>query len=132
MKVWITDDDAIFHFLVERFAQSLPQIKTLQFFTNGQLLLEALKEEPEGPDVVMLDLNMPVMNGFRVLDYLSEHPELVQKLKRLFIISSSMLPEERERALSYPFTTGYYSKPIYVQQFAEMVIGPATDRGDTK
>lgn len=128
MRVWITDDDTIFHFIVERFAQSLPQVNELRFFTNGQAMVDTLADCQTGPDVVLLDLNMPVMNGFEVMEHLDQQPELADRIGRLYVISSSMLPEERDRSLGYPFVEDFYPKPLFVHHFAEIVLGEkATD-----
>lgn len=126
MRVWITDDDTIFHFIIERFAQSLPQVEELRFFTNGSAMVNALQHTKKGPDVLLLDINMPIMNGFEVMEYLHKNPDLSEKIKSAFVISSSMIPDEKEQALSYSFVSGFYSKPIFVQQFVEIVLGTAT------
>lgn len=122
MRVWITDDDTIFHFIIERFAQSLPQVQELRFFTNGAALVDALEATENGPDVVLLDLNMPVMNGFEVMQFIQDHPSLYQRLNKVFVISSSMIPDEKRKSLSYSFIRAFYPKPIFVHHFAEMVL----------
>ena len=63
------------------------------------------------PDLILLDLNMPNWDG---LDFL-ESCRLCGRLPdytRIFILTSSEMPEDKEKAMSYKFVTGYMTKPL--------------------
>jgi CheY-like chemotaxis protein len=67
---------------------------------------------PSIPSVLFLDLNMPIMDGWSFLeefqrDYINLYPET-----KVYILSSSVDPEDQIRSKSYPFVKAFLSKPI--------------------
>ncbi len=129
MTVWVTDDDPIFQFIIERFSHSMPQVFEVRFLANGQELLQAFEEVRSGkavrPGVVMLDLNMPVISGLEALHIMSSWPDVSTLFGHLYVISSSIVEEERNETLQHAWVTDYYQKPIFVQDFAEMILRAA-------
>lgn len=76
-KVAIVDDHALFAGSLERLINSFPTFKAIYHVRNGVELQRKLTSEKELPDVVLLDINMPVMNGFETAEWLSKtHPDL--------------------------------------------------------
>jgi two-component system cell cycle response regulator DivK len=70
------------------------------------------------PDLVLLDLQMPVMGGFAVIRELRKTPEL-SKLKVIAVTSFAM-KGDREKALEAGFNE-YVTKPIDTRKFVELV-----------
>jgi len=70
------------------------------------------------PDLILLDLQMPVMGGFAVIRELRKTPEL-SKLKVIAVTSFAM-KGDREKALEAGFDD-YVTKPIDTRNFAELV-----------
>ena len=62
---------------------------------DGQEAISYLSEEPR-PDLLLLDLKMPKMNGFDVLRWVRANPEM--RNLPVVVFSSSDLPEDKERA----------------------------------
>jgi CheY-like chemotaxis protein len=58
--------------------------------------------------VVLLDLNMPVMDGFQLLERLNT---ISHKLK-VIILTSSISDEDERKVMNYPFVQGYINKPL--------------------
>jgi len=73
----------------------------LKSFENGKLLLEALKSTKNIPDLIITDIDMPVMNGFELIAAIKNH----QTLKQLKVIAttSSLLLNEKEDVLALGF-----------------------------
>jgi CheY-like chemotaxis protein len=67
-NILLVDDDKIFNFLSEKTIASLGFANEIHFASNGQHALELLElcrsGEIQKPDIIFLDLNMPIMNGY--------------------------------------------------------------------
>jgi two-component system cell cycle response regulator DivK len=84
--------------------------------TDGLRGLEMAREHM--PDLILLDIQMPVMSGFMVIRELRSHPEL-RKIKAIAVTSFAM-KGDREKALLAGFDD-YITKPIDTRTFPELV-----------
>jgi len=78
---------------------------------NGAEALSAVVKNP--PDLILLDLHMPLMDGFEVVRQIRARPEL-SKIPVIALTASAMLGD-RERALREGFTA-YITKPVRLQE----------------
>lgn len=85
---------------------------------NGRSALEIAQKEQ--PDVILLDIQMPDMDGYEVAGHLKRNPELAGI--PLIGVSSFAMPGDREIAMRMGFA-GYIEKPVDPEHFAETVIG---------
>lgn len=74
---------------------------------NGQEALTRIEEAE--PDLVLLDINMPIMDGFAVIRWVREHPKFRQL--PVVAVTAYAMKEDRERMLNAGFN-GYVAKPI--------------------
>jgi len=116
LTIAIIDDDEIYRYVILKTMQSSDISKRNLVFTNGEqalhFIVENLDNAGELPDMILLDMNMPVMDGFA---FMEEYAKLVPKISKkiiVIIISSSINPLDIERARSIPGITDYMSKPI--------------------
>jgi len=91
-------------------------------FINGNDAFENLKRMSEFgmqlPDVILLDLNMPIWDGW---DFLDEFQALnLPVYPDVYIITSSPHSLEKEKAMSYPMVLGFIVKPIQVSDLAKI------------
>ncbi|WP_299675501.1 response regulator [uncultured Dokdonia sp.] len=122
----IIDDDDMYVNLITKVLDMKNLVKNLLIFKNGKEALDyfvgALKklEERKIPQVILLDLNMPVMNGWQFLNNLSEYdfPEL--KNSTLYIVSSSINPVDIERSKTINLVTDFLIKPVTMDQLSEI------------
>lgn len=73
----IVDDHALFAGSLEKLINSFPDFNVLFHARNGKELKERLKIGEALPEIILLDINMPIMNGFETADWLSKnHPNI--------------------------------------------------------
>ncbi|MFD2585426.1 two-component system response regulator [Croceitalea marina] len=117
--IFVIDDDPIMRFGMRKMLSKI-SIKSEVFeFNNGQLGLEEVMARITSnkvlPEVIFLDINMPILNGW---DFLEEFIRLEIKERILInIITSSIDPNDREKWLSFRAKTNHHidfvNKPIY-------------------
>jgi CheY-like chemotaxis protein len=114
-NVLLVDDDFVFTFLNKKIISSLKFVNEIDTAQNGQQAIEMLSASVESdrplPDIILLDLNMPVMDGFEFLDAFKSM-KLPQKDRiKIIIVTSSMHPDDVQRAKDYGVTS-YLTKPL--------------------
>jgi CheY-like chemotaxis protein len=115
----VVDDDEIYTFTVKRIiARSEIAEKTI-FFHNGKAALDFFvanaQNKPELPDLILLDINMPVLDGWQFLEqYVKLVPRFEKKIP-LFIVSSSIDEEDYARARAIEAVSDFIVKPLTVE-----------------
>ncbi|MEW9616114.1 response regulator [Shinella sp. S4-D37] len=107
-SILVVDDDENDQFICEYIIRKYdPSIRILKAFDGAQAL-DILHRET--PDAIILDINMPVMNGFEFLDRYAEEFEVHAPV--VAMLTSSHLGKDRERAMRYSFVKSYFEKPL--------------------
>ena len=123
--LYIVDDDNVYQFLAKRTIENTGLTGTITPFSNGQEAIHSLKAAIKNndilPDMILLDLTMPVLDGWGFLEDFSLIKEQLKKKIRLFVVSSSINPADIERAKQIEDVTDYVVKPITAEKFREML-----------
>ncbi|PIQ21382.1 MAG: response regulator [Cytophagales bacterium CG18_big_fil_WC_8_21_14_2_50_42_9] len=113
--VLVVDDEDNWCFVIKRILQKAGVGNQIWTACNGLEALEKLKTisatGEKLPELIFLDLKMPVMDGFEFLKEATQSVELNLSQTRIFILSSSSLSKDKERANAYPIA-GFISKPL--------------------
>ena len=123
-NIFIVDDDKIFVFLTGKTIKETKLEAEIKEFGNGRVAIDYLRQNKDNPellpDVIFLDLNMPVMDGWEFLNqYMAMEPEVREKIK-LYIFSSSISPHDVERAKGFSAVADFLIKPLSRQKFMEI------------
>lgn len=113
--IWIVDDDPIFQFYMKRLVSSSCSNGQICTFWNGQEASQALHSLDSAPcdhwpDLIFLDLNMPIMDGWHFLDELRNLPNTDNI--PVYITTSSIDPSDIEEAKQQKRVKDYLIKPI--------------------
>ncbi len=124
-NIFLVDDDATFVFMTKRIIKSTAIDSEINEFPDGEAAIDFLKDHLDHteplPDVIFLDLNMPIMDGWGFLEeYVSLEPKMKKKVK-LYIVSSSISPHEIERAKSFSSVSDFIIKPLVKEKFIEII-----------
>lgn len=119
--VYVVDDDPLYIFSMKKVLALTEFCEETKFFKNGQeALVELLPQIEAGtlPDVIFLDISMPLMNGWQFLDQITKYPE--SKSIKIYIVSSSIDPYDTGKSSSYDIVTNYIYKPITIEKMKEL------------
>jgi CheY-like chemotaxis protein len=121
----IVDDDDIYQFTIKKTIKSLNVAKSIIAFSDGEealnFMIENLNNDEELPDVILLDINMPIMDGFQFMEeYIKIKPKLGKKIT-IYMVSSSVDTSDIERAKKISEVSDYIIKPIKENQLTTIL-----------
>ncbi len=123
----LIDDDDTFIYLSKRILNKIDNIKQIEVFANGLDGLNYLKLNIDNPtllpEIIFLDLSMPIMDGWQFLDEFINLKSKNLKKILIYICSSSISPYDISRAKSINAVTDYIIKPISKENFNKLING---------
>ena len=114
--VCIIDDDGLYTMLLKKKLEKMGLCQNVQSYANGENAILTIKKSLDSnghlPDVILLDINMPVMNGWEFMEeFVKLLPEIDKKIT-IYISSSSIAIEDKMKATTYQAIQSYLTKPI--------------------
>ena len=134
MNLLIIDDDSICTFINTRIAETSGLFTSIRCAHNGQEALEIFEAAGKGdnlpPDMILLDLNMPIMDGFDFLTALQKLSFPNKETLRIIVVTTSDLEQDIERAQSlgieHYLVKSLATKDLQATLFALKNKGPLT------
>lgn len=125
LSIFLIDDDKLFIFLTKKIIKETDIVTDIKEFGDGKEAIDHIRAIASNtqllPDMIFLDLSMPIMDGWDFLkEYIELEPSLGKKIK-LYIFSSSISPHDIERAKNYSVVTDFVIKPIAKEKFMAML-----------
>lgn len=121
----IIDDDDVFVFLTKKTIEQTNLVEHIKVFSNGRDAINFLKENADNtdlrPEVILLDLAMPIMDGWLFLEEFTKLKIEMGKKITIYIVTSSISPHDIERAKSISAVGGYKIKPITKSDLIAMI-----------
>ena len=124
-QLTLVDDDDVFVFLTTRMLEKYQLVDLIKIFDNGYDALVFIKENMDNieslPDIILLDLSMPIMDGWQFLDeFVKINPKIGKKIT-VFICSSSISPDDVARAKSINAVSDFIIKPMTKDKLIEII-----------
>jgi len=115
-KLILIDDDAMYHQIAHLMIESYSPVKEVISSMDGKATLDYLIENKENdenlPDYIFLDLTMPEYDGWDFLNGYKKVYNSFKKAIRIYIVSSSIDPNDIERSKKYSFVDSFIIKPL--------------------
>ena len=112
----VIDDDSVYQYTVKRNVERSSLADRMLFFRDSEVALNYLSEHrataEDLPDVILLDINMPVMDGWAFLDEYALISPFFVKTVHLFVVTSSLYVDDVRRASASALVAGYLVMPI--------------------
>jgi len=124
-KLVFIDDDPVDHFLMKHILRGKNYFDTTTYTIYGSLVhdyIEQHKAEPEKlPDMIFVDLNMPMFSGWDFLKRMEQMYNEISKEIPVFVISSSLRPDDRATSSKYSFVQDFVSKPVSSEEIERII-----------
>jgi CheY-like chemotaxis protein len=118
---YIIDDDEIIIYLTDKLLKKVDFAEKIEKFTDANSAIDRLKNALETgediPEVILFDLNMPVMNGW---DFIEEFRKLKQDIPT-FVFTSSIDPADKQKSFQYPEIKDFIPKPLTIQKLDKIL-----------
>ena len=118
MELLIVDDDRIITMLHEQIVIKSGLHPSPRLFYSGHDALNHIRNNRGDRFLVLLDINMPGVSGWDLLDRL--YREDLAGLVRVAMVTSSVDPADKERARSYDIVIDYIDKPLTFRKLEEL------------
>jgi two-component system, chemotaxis family, chemotaxis protein CheY len=127
LTVCLIDDDAIYQFMAKKIIELVNPEQRVISFSNGQHAINYFNQprlaSDELPDIIFLDINMPVMDGWDFLEAYTQVHHHLQKPIEIYMVSSSVNETDLNRSRSYNIVKDYIIKPLDREMMTEILAG---------
>ena len=122
-KVLLIEDDFIHVVITKKYLELTNRVEEVFVAENGKIAFDLMSEWYEKdkgfPDLILLDLSMPVWDGWRFLEEISK--KAWTKKSSIYILTSSIRQEDQERAAFYNLQENYLLKPLNLEAVQEIM-----------
>ncbi|ADY53073.1 response regulator receiver protein [Pseudopedobacter saltans DSM 12145] len=123
-SAFIIDDDDIYIFGIKKLIQIKKLCEDLHSFSNGYEALQKLEELRNAnqafPEIILLDINMPIMTGWEFIEHFRNFENDLKTHTKIYMVSSSIDPEDIDRADKLKEIEKYIIKPIDLDTLIEI------------
>jgi CheY-like chemotaxis protein len=121
----IIDDSQLDCFIGEKIIQNTGAYSSIKSYTQATDALEQIKNSDPGQadaiTIIVLDIQMPVMNGFQFVEAFERLSENIRSKYAIFMFSSSINENDKNRMENHPSILKFYGKPISKDIVANLV-----------
>jgi len=123
--IMLIDDDAITNMINTKIIKINSDFDVYDYL-NAKRALEHLTQWSQSvpeklPAIILLDINMPIMDGWEFLEEFQKLPKIVLEKSKLYMLTSSIDLEDIEKAKTYPVVMEFISKPLSVDKLRNII-----------
>ena len=120
-SVLLIDDDPASNYIAQLLLRKSGAVKEITVAANGQEALEYIEQRCNGkgyPDLILLDINMPKMDGFEFMEHFQQLPCAASI--RVVVLSSSVSTRDQQTATEYHIKD-FINKPLTKEKLAQLI-----------
>ncbi|RAR49025.1 response regulator [Flavobacterium lacus] len=118
-SVLIIDNDPIYRTISQKIIEKLDLAETIFVEKNGytaiDFIINVLATKSKLPEIIFLDIEMPVMNGWEFMDEYCKIENTLLTGIEIYIVSSSISQVDKDKAKSYSEIKDFISKPLTIE-----------------
>ncbi|HEX8378373.1 MAG TPA: response regulator [Pedobacter sp.] len=123
-KIFIVDDYLINLRVAEMIVRRNKEFDTITSYEDAKAALSFISDNRDNesnlPDIILLDLHMPVMDGWEFIEKFEEIYSSLIKSVKIIILTSSTDQRDIQRSKQYSTVKGFYSKPLTVEMLSDI------------
>lgn len=124
-RIWLIDDDPMNNvynsYLLEDNFRNI-QIDSFLFAGDALKELQKFPKLKRVPDIILLDISMPIINGWELLDACFELCPWMRFRCKVFMLTASENPNDSKMAVAHPLVSGFISKPLQLPFLQDILI----------
>lgn len=118
-RILLIDDDPIQNLINTKLLNRLEFSEQIDVAINGKEALEDYISKIDIlPEVIFLDINMPIMNGWEFLEVLDGHDWT--EYPKIYMLTSSISPEDIQKSENHPMVDNYITKPLSIDKLSKL------------
>lgn len=123
--IWLIDDDDVYVHVTQRILAHLSEDISVVSFEDGEKAITQLKkclqEDLELPGILLLDINMPVLDGWGFLtEFQKLKPRITSPIK-IYMVTSSKDQRDQSKAMEFQELSDYLVKPVFEDQLVTLL-----------
>lgn len=119
--ILLIDDNEDDNFCHRIMLEDINLAKEIIEFQYARDALGFIKTSSKEIELILLDINMPKMNGFEFLDHYSNLDSTIKKGKNVFMLTTSLNPDDKNKVKFYPDVKGFLHKPLDIKKLKELL-----------
>lgn len=129
----LIEDNLIDQLIIKQLFKKVLKIDQIAIANDGKEGIQWINENKKQQSlIILLDIQMPIMNGFEFLDAYSKLNNELKKETQIYILSSTLDPDEIDRINGNNYIKGFLNKPFSIEEFTNNLNQQSIDYSKTR